>query len=153
MESAADTFNKFTSLILTKFYNFKFYSFSGHNPNLFDSSSISYGCGTTLAHHHKLVQLHCSEMYQYLGNTSVRKKCFLSGIARMRGGRTLPELKDTLNIFIFDGRKRCTSCLKWGEGRHWQESRSRKISRRNDSIFSRSLEQNWIFISLSILDF
>ena len=25
--------------------------------------------------------------------------------------------------------------------RHWQESRSRKISRRNDSIFSRSLEK------------
>ena len=26
-----------------------------------------------------------------LGNTSLRKKIFLSGIARMRGGRTLPE--------------------------------------------------------------
>ena len=28
------------------------------------------------------------------------------------GGRTLPELKNTLYIFIFDGRKRHTSCPK-----------------------------------------
>ena len=45
-----------------------------------------------------------------------KKKCFLSGIARMRGGRPLPELKNTIYIFIFDGRKRCTSCPKEGEG-------------------------------------
>ena len=44
----------------------------------------------------------------YLGNTSFNKKCFLSGIA-------LPELKNTLYIFFYDGRKRCTSCPKWGE--------------------------------------
>ena len=52
-----------------------------------------------------------------LGNTSREKKCFLSGIARMRGeGRALPELKNTLYIFLFDGRKSCTSCPNWGEG-------------------------------------
>ena len=28
----------------------------------------------------------------------------------------LPELKDTVYTFIFDGRKRCTSCPKEGEG-------------------------------------
>ena len=28
------------------------------------------------------------------------------------GGRPLPELKNTIYIFIFDGRKRCTSCPK-----------------------------------------
>ena len=32
------------------------------------------------------------------------------------GGRALPELKNTLYIFLFDGRKRCTSCPKEGEG-------------------------------------
>ena len=32
------------------------------------------------------------------------------------GGRPLPELKNTIYIFIFDGRKRCTSCPKEGEG-------------------------------------
>ena len=31
-------------------------------------------------------------------------------------GRTLPELKNTLYIFILDGRKRCTSCPKEGGG-------------------------------------
>ena len=36
-----------------------------------------------------------------LGNT-LKKKCFLSGI--------------TIYTFIFDGRKRCTSCPKEGEG-------------------------------------
>ena len=50
-----------------------------------------------------------------LGNTSL-KKCFLSGIVRMRGRRALPELKNTIYTFIFDGRKRCTSCPKEGEG-------------------------------------
>ena len=47
------------------------------------------------------------------------KKKFLSGIARMRGGGgpwALPELKNTIYIFIFDGRKRCTNCPKEGEG-------------------------------------
>ena len=49
--------------------------------------------------------------------TPHEKKCFLSGIARMRGGgRALPELKNTLYIFLYDGRKRCTSCPKEGEG-------------------------------------
>ena len=48
--------------------------------------------------------------------TPPKKKCFLSGIARMRGGRPLPELKNTLYIFLYDGRKRCTSCPKEGEG-------------------------------------
>ena len=43
-------------------------------------------------------------------------KEILSGIARMRGGRPLPELKNTIYIFIFDGRKRCTSCPKEGQG-------------------------------------
>ena len=38
------------------------------------------------------------------------------------------------------------TCLKvnyctWNWGSHWQESRSRKISRRNDSLISRSLEK------------
>ena len=28
----------------------------------------------------------------------------------------MPELKNTLYIFLFDGRKRCTSCPKEGEG-------------------------------------
>ena len=28
----------------------------------------------------------------------------------------MPELKNTIYIFIFDGRKRCTSCPKEGEG-------------------------------------
>ena len=52
-----------------------------------------------------------------LGNTSFKKKCFLSGIARMRGGgMALPELKNTLYIFLYDGRKRFTSCPKEGEG-------------------------------------
>ena len=32
------------------------------------------------------------------------------------GGRPLPELENTIYIFIFDGRKRCTSCPKEGEG-------------------------------------
>ena len=32
------------------------------------------------------------------------------------GGRALPELKNTLYIFLFDGRKSCTSCPNWGEG-------------------------------------
>ena len=32
------------------------------------------------------------------------------------GGRALPELKNTLYIFLYDGRKRCTSCPKEGEG-------------------------------------
>ena len=32
------------------------------------------------------------------------------------GGRPLPELKNTIYTFIFDGRKRCTSCPKEGEG-------------------------------------
>ena len=35
---------------------------------------------------------------------------------RVGGGRPLPELKNTIYIFIFDGRKRCTSCPKEGEG-------------------------------------
>ena len=30
------------------------------------------------------------------------------------GGGPLPELKNTIYIFIFDGRKRCTSCPKEG---------------------------------------
>ena len=34
----------------------------------------------------------------------------------MRGGGALPELKNTIYTFIFDGRKRCTSCPKEGEG-------------------------------------
>ena len=45
----------------------------------------------------------------------LEKKCFLSGIARMWGG-PLPGLKNTLYIFLFDGRKRCTSCPKEGGG-------------------------------------
>ena len=28
----------------------------------------------------------------------------------------MPELKNTLYIFLYDGRKRCTSCPKEGEG-------------------------------------
>ena len=32
------------------------------------------------------------------------------------GGRPLPELKNTIYIFIFDGQKRWTSCPKEGEG-------------------------------------
>jgi len=32
------------------------------------------------------------------------------------GGRALPELKDTLYIFLYDSQKRCTSCPKEGEG-------------------------------------
>ena len=32
------------------------------------------------------------------------------------GGRPLPELENTIYTFIFDGRKRCTSCPKEGEG-------------------------------------
>ena len=32
------------------------------------------------------------------------------------GGRPLPKLKNTIYTFIFDGRKRCTSCPKEGEG-------------------------------------
>ena len=50
------------------------------------------------------------------GTPPLKKKCFLSGIAQMRGGRPLPELKNTIYTFIFDGRKRCTSCPKEGEG-------------------------------------
>ena len=51
-----------------------------------------------------------------LGNTS-RKKMFSFGhCPNEGGGRALPELKNTLYIFLFDGRKRCTSCPKKGEG-------------------------------------
>ena len=32
------------------------------------------------------------------------------------GGRHLPESKNVISISIFDGRKRCTSCPKEGEG-------------------------------------
>ena len=32
------------------------------------------------------------------------------------GGSPLPDLKNTIYIFSFDGRKRCTSCPKEGEG-------------------------------------
>ena len=45
-----------------------------------------------------------------------KKKMFSFGHCPNEGGGTLPELKNTLYIFIFDGRKRCTSCPKWGEG-------------------------------------
>ena len=31
------------------------------------------------------------------------------------GGGALPKLKNTLYIFLYDGRKRCTSCPKEGE--------------------------------------
>ena len=42
-----------------------------------------------------------------------KKKMFSFGhCPNEGGGRTLPELKNTLYIFIFDGRKRCTSCPK-----------------------------------------
>ena len=58
-------------------------------------------------------QPNVSKLNFRLGNTSPPKKCFLSGIARMRA---LPELKNTLYIFLYDGRKRCTSCPKEGEG-------------------------------------
>ena len=45
-----------------------------------------------------------------------KKKMFSFGHCPNEGGRALPELKNTLYIFLYDGRKRCTSCPKEGEG-------------------------------------
>ena len=44
------------------------------------------------------------------------KKMFSFGHCPNEGGGPLPELKNTLYIFLFDGRKRCTSCPKDGDG-------------------------------------
>ena len=75
MESAADTFNKFTSLILTKFHNFKVILQILKNPS--DSSCIFWhiviqysNCGLNffdkmLSTFQLLVQLHCSPLDQY----------------------------------------------------------------------------------------
>ena len=41
------------------------------------------------------------------GTSHVKKNVFF---------RALPELENTLYIFLYDGRKRCTSCPKEGEG-------------------------------------
>ena len=47
----------------------------------------------------------------------MKKKMFSFGhCPNEGGGRALPELKNTLYIFLYDGRKRCTSCPKEGEG-------------------------------------
>ena len=55
----------------------------------------------------------CESLREHL----CKKKMFSFGhCPNEGGGRTLPELKNTLYIFIFDGRKRCTSCPKWGGG-------------------------------------
>ena len=49
--------------------------------------------------------------------TPPEKKCFLLGIARMRGGgRPLPELKNTIYTFIFDGRKKMYKLPERGGG-------------------------------------
>ena len=54
--------------------------------------------------------------------------------------------KTSIRVLAEKDQTRCSSYhdrwLKYDLwSRHWQESRSRKISRRNDSIFSRSLEK------------
>ena len=46
----------------------------------------------------------------------MKKKMFSFGHCPNEGGGALPELKNTLYIFLYDGRKRCTSCPKEGEG-------------------------------------
>ena len=46
-----------------------------------------------------------------------KKKMFSFGHCPNEGGGEDPaRIKNTLYIFIFDGRKRCTSCPNWGEG-------------------------------------
>ena len=54
--------------------------------------------------------------FKNLGNTSSKKKNSFGHCPNEGGGRPLPELKNTIYTFIFDGRKRCTSCPKEGEG-------------------------------------
>ena len=50
-----------------------------------------------------------------LGKTSIEKKCFLSGIARMRGG--LPELKNIIYIYLFlTTEKDVQVARNWGGG-------------------------------------
>ena len=56
------------------------------------------------------------EIMTLLGKTSMEKKCFLLGIARMRGGGTLPEFKNKLWIFVFGGAKKTEKLPDGGGG-------------------------------------
>ena len=50
------------------------------------------------------------------GTPHVKKMFSFGHCPNEEGGRALPELKNTLYIFLYDGRKRCTSCPKGEEG-------------------------------------
>ena len=67
--------------------------------------------------------------------------------------------KSSFNLLWNDRLTFCVSHNLWppqiktASSSHWQESRSRKISRRNDSIFSRSLEKigfSFLFLFLIV---
>ena len=66
--------------------------------------------------------------------------------------------KSSFNLLWNDRLTFCVSHNLWppqiktASSSHWQESRSRKISRRNDSIFSRSLEKiGFLFLFLFLI--
>ena len=79
------------------------------------SSDIGF-CASSIYYENTFHSITKTTGYVGKGTPPLKKMFSFGHCPNEGGGRPLPELKNTIYTFIFDGRKRCTSCPKEGEG-------------------------------------